>query len=144
MKGQILFETGRAADAVAPYAKAVALLPDAVLPRAGLAQALMERGDADALLRARKELAALEPAAAEIPLIWRLKAIVHGRLGQKKLADCALAEYGLATGDLKLARTFAERARGESDENDPVRLRAEDILFQLRAAETKKNPARTR
>lgn len=144
LKGQILFETGRAADAVAPYAKAVALLPDAVLPRAGLAQALMERGDADALLRARKELAALEPAAAEIPLIWRLKAIVHGRLGQKKLADCALAEYGLATGDLKLARTFAERARGESDENDPVRLRAEDILFQLRAAETKKNPARTR
>lgn len=144
LKGQILFETGRAADAVAPYEKAVSLQSDAILLRAGLVQALIERDDADALRRARKELTVLEPIAAELPSIWRLKAIVHGRLGQKGLADCALAEYGLATGDLKLARTFAERARGELNETDPARLRAEDILFRLRETETKKKTVGTR
>lgn len=144
LKGQILFETGRAADAVAPYEKAVSLQSDAILLRTGLVQALIERDDADALRRARKELTVLEPIAAELPSIWRLKAIVHGRLGQKGLADCALAEYGLATGDLKLARTFAERARGELNETDPARLRAEDILFRLRETETKKKTVGTR
>ena len=131
LKGQILFETGRAAEAVEPYRKAVSLLPDSVLLRLGLIQAQIEKDDADALADAEKSLSLFTNMSHEIPLIWRLQAVVYGRTGRQGLASYALAEYNLASGNAKQAKMFAKRAADMLPEGMPARLRAEDILNSL-------------
>ncbi len=128
LKGQILFETGRAADAVEPYGKAVALLPSSPLMRIGLIQALIEQGDADGGTRARRELAALPDAANDLPLVWRLRAVVYGRSGQTEMADYALAEYNAATGNARQAAFFARKALKKLPDGSAAAVRARDIL----------------
>ena len=131
LKGQLLFETGRAAEAVEPYQKAVSLLPDSVLLRLGLIQAQIEKGDADALADAEKSLFLFTNMNHEIPLIWRLQAIVYGRTGRQGLASYALAEYNLALGNKKQAESFAKRAAESLPDGMPAQMRALDILYAL-------------
>lgn len=140
LKGQILFETGRAAEAVEPYRKAVELLQDSVLMRVGLIQAQIEKDDPDSLLRAQKELSAFANTGHEIPLIWRLQAIVYGRTGQPGLAAYALAEYNMMSGNTKQAQMFAERAVSLLPDGLPASLRAQDILYGIRDGRTGKSP----
>ncbi len=140
LKGQILFETGRAAEAVEPYQKAVELLQDSVLMRVGLIQAQIEKDDPDSLLRAQKELSAFANTRHEIPLIWRLQAIVYGRTGQPGLAAYALAEYNMMSGNTKQAQMFAERAVSLLPDGLPASLRAQDILYGIRDGRTGKSP----
>ena len=128
LKGQILFETGRAADAVEPYRKAVELLPNSPLMRVGLIQSLTERGDADGLAQARKELAALPDTADDLPLVWRLRAVVYGRSGRTEMADYALAEYNAATGNARQAAFFARKALKRLPDGSAAAVRARDIL----------------
>lgn len=132
LKGQILFETGRAAEAVEPYQKAVSLLPDSVLLRLGLIQAQIEKDDDDALMQAEKSLSLFTNMSHEIPLIWRLQAVVYGRTGRQGLASYALAEYNLALGNKKQAESFAKRAVETLPDAMPAALRAQDILQSLR------------
>lgn len=133
LKGQILFETGRAAEAVEPYQKAVSLLPDSVLMRAGLIQAQIEKDDPESLAAAQKELSAFVDTGHEIPLIWRLQAIVYGRNGQTGPAAYALAEYNALSGNEKQAEMFAKRAVSLLPENLPAYMRAQDILYGIRS-----------
>ena len=132
LKGQILFETGRAAEAVEPYQKAVSLLPDSVLLRLGQIQAQIEKDDVNALADAEKSLALFTNMSHEIPLIWRLQAVVYGRTGRQGLASYALAEYNLALGNAKQAESFAKRAVETLPDVMPAALRAQDILQSLR------------
>ncbi len=139
LKGQILFETGRAAEAVAPYQKAVNLLPDSVLMRLSLIQAQIEKDGPESLARAQKELSAFVHLKHEIPLIWRLQAIVYGRTGQAGLAAYALAEYNIMSGDMKQAEIFAKRALSLLSEDLPAAMRAQDILYGIRTDRSEKN-----
>lgn len=129
LKGQLLFETGRGTEAVAPYEKAVKLQPDADLFRIGLAQALLadENG-----ANTDKALAALSPVQADLPAVWRLKATAWGRAGQSGQAAYALAEYNLAAGDAKQARRFANRAVSLLPADDSAALKSRDILESLK------------
>ncbi len=136
LKGQILFETGKAADAVEPYQKAVSLLPDSALMRLGLIQAQIEKDDADSLADAEKRLSVFTNMSHEIPLIWRLQAIVYGRTGRQGLASYALAEYNLALGNKKQAESFAKRAAETLPEGMPAQLRAEDILQSVQSVKS--------
>ena len=137
LKGQLLFETGRAAEAVEPYQKAVSLLPDSALLRLGLIQAQIEKDDPDDLIQAEKSLSFFSNMTHEIPLIWRLQAVVYGRTGRQALASYALAEYNLALGNKKQAESFAKRAVDGLPDGMPARMRAQDILFHLRDGEKK-------
>lgn len=132
LKGQILFETGRADEAVGPYEKAVALLPDSVLLRVGLAQAQIEKDTPDSLADAQRNLASFADSGTEIPLVWRLQAVVYGRTGQRGMAAYALAEYNMLSGNRKQAESFAKQAVGQLPEGMPARLRAQDILEYTR------------
>ena len=132
LKGQILFETGKAAQAVEPYQKAVSLLPDSALLRLGLIQAQIEKDDPESLVEAEKSLSLFTNLSHEIPLIWRLQAIVYGRTGRHGLASYALAEYNMAAGNKKQAESFAKRALEMLPDGMPAQLRAEDILHSLK------------
>lgn len=128
LKGQLLFETARGKDAVAPYEKAVALLPGSGLFRIGLAQAVLSDEDS---ADADKALAVLSSVNADLPEVWRLKAAAYGRAGQTGAAAYALAEYNLMTGAVNQARRFAKKAAALLPENDSLSLKARDILAGL-------------
>ncbi len=127
LKGQILFESGRGAEAVAPYAKAVELAPDEALIRGGLGRALIALDDP---ARLDEALAALEEAnrngAAE-PTILRDLALAYARKGDNGRAALATAERYAVTGEPKLALRHARRALDQLPVGSPGWLRADDI-----------------
>lgn len=129
LKGQLLFETARGKEAIAPYEKAVGLLPDSDLFRIGLAQAVLSDEDAPDTNRA---LAVLSSVNADLPAVWRLKATAYGRAGKTGLAAYALAEYNSAAGDSRQTEYFAKKAINALPANDSAALKARDILAGLK------------
>lgn len=137
MKGQILFENGRVADAVPLFRKAVELLPKEPLLRVSLAQAEIETNDETLIKDAQANLMFATSLAPDNATAWRLLGIAQGRLGDVGQASLALAEYGLRTGKPVDAITQAERAQKLLPQGSPGWLRAEDIkaLARRRSSE---------
>jgi predicted Zn-dependent protease len=128
LKGQMLFENGRIAEAIPAYRKAVALRPDAALLQYGLAQALVETGEPAANAEAINHL---EEAVAREPTnagAWRLLGIAQGRDGLEGISNLSLAEYALLVGKQDDARLYARRAEGKIEPRDPAWLRLQDVL----------------
>lgn len=126
-KAQILFESGKVADSVPVYERAVSILPHEPLIRIELAQAQLGSGNA-ALLPATIDN--LDHAKEEDPEngdVWRLLAIAYGRDGQLGLAALSQAELESLRGQRAAARTFAERAQKQLKPGSPAWLRADDI-----------------
>ncbi len=128
LKGQILFETGYADQAVPLYRQAVRLAPGEPLLEAGLGRALLSlnRPEADAealevLQNARRR--DLGDAAA-----LRALATAYSRAGDQGMAALATAERYALTGSIKDAMLHARRAAAALPEGSPGWLRAQDIL----------------
>jgi predicted Zn-dependent protease len=128
LKGQILFETGYADQAVPLYRQAVRLAPGEPLLEAGLGRALLSlnRPEADAealevLQNARRR--DLGDAAA-----LRALATAYSRAGDQGMAALATAERYALTGRIKDAMLHARRAAAALPEGSPGWLRAQDIL----------------
>lgn len=128
LKGQILFESGRVADAVPEYREAVALEPDEPMLRVGLAQALLETGDDGLLAEAAETLEAALRQDNEFAATWSLLGQAYGRQDRQPEASLAAAEYALLQGRDDDARHFAERAAKGLPANTPDWFRAQDIL----------------
>lgn len=107
LEGQILFESGRVQEAVAPYRRATELAPREPLLRLGHGRALMESGDAEQAVAAFKSVVASEPRNT---FAWRLLGIAQGRLGDLGPSNLALAEAALLQRQLPEARLFLGRA----------------------------------
>ena len=132
LKGQILFESGKIAESLPYYRKAVETLPDAPLLRVGLAHTMIET-NRESLLR--PAIANLEEAMRHddtIALAWRLAATAYGRSGRLGDAALASAEYAMRTGRTGDAVLMAERAKRLFGEGSPGHLRAEDLLGTLK------------
>jgi predicted Zn-dependent protease len=131
LKGQMLFENGRVADAVGPYREAVRLTPGAPLIRVGLAQALVETGapaDNSEAIAQLEEVTRIEPDNAGA---WRLLGVARGRDGLHGKSDVAFAEYALRIGKRDDARLYARRAEGKIPPDDPAWLQLQDILREI-------------
>jgi len=127
LKGQILFENGRLAEALVPYRKAHQIAPYEPLIALSLAQVMVEANDPAQLGEARGLLTGILRREPRNPTVWRLLAIVHGRDGDIGQAALALAEYGSARGDWKSARQQADRAMQILPRGSEAWLRAEDL-----------------
>jgi len=128
LKGQMLLETGRAAEARPHYQRAAELAPDQPLILTALAQSKIQQGtDADY----RSAIEDLERATrlpgGGTPLAWRLLGTAYGRTDQLGLASVALAEEALARGDSEQAVAQARRALDLLPAGSPGALRAGDI-----------------
>jgi len=128
LKGQMLFEFARTAEAEFPQRRSVELKPDAPLLRINLGQTLINLGDAkkrdegiDELKRALVD--------EEIPDAWRLLAQAYDARGDEGLARLATAEYYYGLGALNEARVFAMRARDLLDKDSIGWRRATDIVL---------------
>ncbi len=131
LKGQMLFENGRTAEALGPYEASVGLAPNEPLLLVDLARIQLEMNDA-ALLAAAK--ANLEQALRLEPRLgsgWRQLAIANGRLGEIGQMALAQAELSALIGDRPTAKAQAERAERELPLGSPGWLRAQDLQQQL-------------
>ncbi len=129
LKGQILFEEGRAQDAVAAHSRAVELLPDAPLLHINLAHALLESGQSDQLDEAIDHLKRATVLESDNTLPWRLLGQAYARQGKEGEARLASAEYYFAMGQQQQATQFALRARDMLEPSTVEWRRAMDIVL---------------
>ena len=129
LKGQILFEEGRAQDAVAAHSRAVELLPDAPLLHINLAHALLESGQSDQLDDAVDHLKRATVLEPDNTLAWRLLGQAYARQGKEGEARLASAEYYFALGQQQQATQFALRARDMLEPSTVEWRRAMDIVL---------------
>jgi predicted Zn-dependent protease len=129
LKGQVLFEAGRAKDAEPAHRRSVELKPDAPLLRINLGQTLLAVNDAskvdEAIAQIRRSLGQ-EPDNA---LGWRLLSEAYDSKGDAGMARLTAAEEQFYLGQLLEARTFAVHARELLKKDSPEWRRATDIIF---------------
>lgn len=129
LKGQILFEYGRAKEAEAPQRKSVELKPEAPLLRVNLGQTLIALDEKakvqEGVVELRKALTQEEDNA----VAWRMLAEAYDKLGEDGMARLATAEYNFNTGDMRQAKVFAMRAREKLTKGTPEWRRATDIVL---------------
>ena len=127
LKGQMLFENGRIAEAAAPYEEAVRLAPGAPLLRISLAQVYVEANDPKVNKRAIAYLNDALRSEDKETTGWHLLATAYGRDNQFGMAALALAEEGLSAGKKKDATQQANRAKALLPKNSAAYNRAESI-----------------
>jgi predicted Zn-dependent protease len=133
LRGQILFESGKPTDAVAPYRKAVKVMPESALLRMELSQAELEVPNDEVLTEeALKNLREAVKTDTSSTDSWHLLAIAEGRTGNIGQAALALAEEGVLAGDLKQASQQATRATQLLPRGTPSWIRAEDIRTEVK------------
>src|SRR5262249_30994157 len=98
LKGQMLFENGKVAEAIEPYQLAVKLVPDSGLLRTGLAQAQIESQDPGLIKSAIQNLEESWRLDEENLLTLKLLATAYGRDGQQGMAALQLAELAFIQG----------------------------------------------
>ena len=131
LKGQILFESGKAARAVASLRTAVKLAPGEALLRMALGQALLALGPERTTRAALSHLRVAVRSDATLPLAWRMLGIAYGKLGQIGLASLALAEYGLLIGDKKQVYGNIARAERHLKKGSPAWFRIQDLKREM-------------
>jgi predicted Zn-dependent protease len=135
LKGQMLFENGHVAEAVAPYREAVRLAPDVALLHVELGQVEIETEDkslnSDALTNL-KSAAQFESRNADT---WHFMAIAYGRAGDMGNSWLSLAEEAMANGDKKEAKGQAQRALKVLPQGSTGFRRAQDIQLEAERKE---------
>jgi len=136
LRGQVLMEEGRPADALSSHERSVELKPNAPLLRVNLGHALIATQDpnrVDEAIIQLKRAAVLEP---DNTLAWRLLAQAYSSQGKEGEARLATAEMYFAMGAERQATQFALRARDMLDRGTPEWTRAMDIVFASGATQS--------
>ena len=129
LKGQILFENSRIAEALPSYRQAAYYAPKQALILTEFARVLIEEGSSDSLVHAAKKLEdaiLIDPDQAA--RAWFHLSVARGRLGSYGEASLALAEHYSMIGDSGRAIQQARRAQNQLPKNSSSWQRAQDIL----------------
>jgi predicted Zn-dependent protease len=139
LKGQALFEFGRVEASLAPYRKAVGIMPEAYLIRTAYGHALIESSGRDPK-RLGEAIDTLNRALRDDPhssYIRRLLATAYGRQGNEPMAQLNLAEESVLRGDRASARAQAKEAASALPKGSQGWLRAQDILNEVQRLDKK-------
>ncbi|MEZ6028220.1 MAG: M48 family metalloprotease [Hyphomonadaceae bacterium] len=128
LKGQILFESGRAEESVPEHRKSVELAPQHALLKVNLARSLIGTKEMDAINEAEGLLIDALALEHDNSFAWNQLAIVYAKQGRIGDADLATAEEAYYRGDMPRAFNFARRAMDKLDLNTPNGQRADDIM----------------
>jgi predicted Zn-dependent protease len=129
LKGQILFEEGRPAEAIGAHQRSVELKPDAPLLRINLAHAMIETQDAAQIVLAIDQLKRATALESDNTMGWRLLSQAYATQGKEGEARLASAEMYYAMGAETQATQFALRARDMLEPGSNEWTRAMDIVF---------------
>ena len=143
LKGQILLESGRPADAIAPLRQATKLSGNSPLIAAMLGHALISTEKPQNFIEAKQVLKTAVGRDNQNPFAWYQLGIIYDREGDTPRAALATAERNNLEGKPKLALASAEFAMKGIPAGSPDYLRAQDIAMVSRA-ELKKTDKRYR
>jgi len=127
VRGQMLYENGRAAEAVQSYRKAVQLLPSSGLVKIDFARALLATNNPD---NDREAVRNLELAAQQETGsfdLWRMTAEGYSRLGNPGMTSLARAEMAALRGARSEAQVHADAATRQLPSGSPAWQRAQDL-----------------
>ncbi len=139
LKGQMLVDFGRVAQAVPYYKKALKIMPNAPLFRIALGHALIESGGerAEPLKQAIENLQRALKSEPRSSRIHRLLATAYGRLKQHDRAKIHLAEEALLQRRFRYARQHAEGVLSRAKEGGILWLKAKDIMSFIETVDKK-------
>jgi predicted Zn-dependent protease len=129
LKGQILLESGKPAEAIAPLREAVARTHDTPLIAAMLGHALISTEKPENLTEAKQVLKSAVNRDNQNPFAWYQLGIVYDREGDQPRASLATAERSNLEGNPKMALASAEMALRGIPQGTPDYLRAQDIAM---------------
>lgn len=135
LKGQILFESGSAREAVPSYQRAVNLAPGEALLQTAYGRALLALNDPNADRTAREALLSATRADRFDSDGWRQLSMAESRLGNDLGATLATAEFQALRGSLKAAKRNAEQVQKTAPTGSPAWIRAGDIVAAVEQAE---------
>lgn len=138
LKGQILLEGGKPAEAIAPLREAVEQSSNAPLIASMLSHALISTEKPDNFKEAKSVLKTAVARDNENPFAWYQLGIIYDREGDEPRAALATAERNNLEGNPKLALVSAETALRGIPAGTPDYLRAQDIAM-VSKAELQKN-----
>jgi predicted Zn-dependent protease len=144
LKGQILLESGRPADAIAPLREATALSGNDPLIASMLGHALISTERREHFVEAKQVLKTAVNRDNQNPFAWYQLGIIYDREGDPSRAALATAERNNLEGKPKLALASAERALRGIPQGTPDYLRAQDIAMVSRAELKKDKKNRSR
>jgi predicted Zn-dependent protease len=142
LKGQILLESGRPMDAIAPLREATRLAGEQPLIAAMLGHALISTEKPEHFAEAKRVLKEAVNRDNQNPFAWYQLGIIYDREGDTSRAALATAERNNLEGNPKLALASAEMALRGIPQGSPDYLRAQDIAMVSRAELKKKKKDR--
>lgn len=132
LRGQTLFENGKAREALPSYQRAVDLLPSSGLIRIDLARTMLEFNEPEMDQKAIAHLNEALRQENENSRAWRQMAIAEGRVGNIGMAALALAEEAVLRGDYRTALGQGLRAERLLPVGSPPHMRVQDLQAQAR------------
>jgi predicted Zn-dependent protease len=133
LKGQILLESGHAAEAVAPLRRAVALTQNQPLIATTFAHALIATEDHANFAEAERVLKASVARDHDNPFAWYQLGVVYEAQGDTPRARLASAEQLQMEGHFAESLRNAQAAESTLPKGSPDWLRAQDIAMSSRA-----------
>ncbi|PKB13938.1 putative Zn-dependent protease [Novosphingobium kunmingense] len=134
LKGQILLEAGKPADALAPLRRATELSGNQPLIATTFGHALIATESPANLPEAERILKTAVARDRENPFAWYQLGVVYGQQGDMPRARLASAEQQVMQQQFGAALQSAEAAEATLPRESPDWLRAQDIAMQARAA----------
>ena len=134
LKGQILLESGKPADALPPLRRAVELTGNQPLIATTFGHALIATEDPANFKEAERVLKAAVARDRENPFAWYQLGVVYEANGDSARARLASAEQQVMSLQMPQALRSAEAAEAMLPKGSADWLRAQDIAMQARAA----------
>ncbi len=134
LKGQILLESGKPREALAPLRRATDLTRNQPLIATMFGHALIATEDKVNFAEAERVLKAAVARDRENPFAWYQLGVVYAANGDMPRARLASAEQQVLSRRMPEALNSAEAAESALPKGSPDWLRAQDIAMQARAA----------
>jgi predicted Zn-dependent protease len=138
LRGQMLFESGRAAESVPSYRRAGQLLPGVGILKIDFARALLETNNPENDREAVRNLELAAQTESGSFDLWRLMASGYSRLNNHGMTSLARAEMAILRGQRAEAQAHAAAAERQLQAGTPAWQRAQDIKAYINSRPRKK------
>jgi len=134
IKGQILLESGKPREALAPLRRATEMTGNQPLIATTFGHALLATEDKANFAEAERVLKAAVARDRDNPFAWYQLGVVYEARGDTPRAQLASAEQQALNREMPRALHSAQMAQASLPRGSPDWLRAQDIAFEARAA----------
>lgn len=129
-KGDIMMSMAQPIAAAASYERAITIRPNSPQIKLLLGRALIATNDKERLSRAIEVISSARTEEPSWAILHRQLGIAYGRAGMISEADMSLAEEAILSGNNVRAVQLAKRTLARDSLAEPLRNRANDIIFR--------------